>query len=384
MRSIKKFSQTDIGFLSFTFFSWRVFLSVLVYFSGLLRLQENFLGGGKENYLANPQFWGWLNFDGEHYLAIAREGYREYTHFYFPAFPFIAKYLSYPFNHSMSSIALTGLLVNHFLAFFAFFGILKLVKLEYGKKVSRATILLMLLFPASFYLVSFYTEALFLFLVVWSFYFARKGRWFLAALLASLCTATRVVGIIMLPALAAEMWIQYGKKGVNIKNFLALSLVPLGLLSYMLFLKRETGDPLIFLNTVNIFGAQRSSSFIPLPQVYYRYIFKILPSLNSYWPTTFSVLQEFVIATIFTLVTLASVFKLRLGYWIFLGGVFLIPTLSGSFSSMPRYTIVIFPAFIFLSLFLEHRVKIKASIYLLLITSLAISTMLFLRGYWIA
>ena len=81
-----------LKFLLSSFISWRVLLLAVVFFvAALLPLQKDFLGGGLWNYLKNPYFWSWLNFDGEHYAQIAFQGYLPLTYFFFPFYPLLTK-----------------------------------------------------------------------------------------------------------------------------------------------------------------------------------------------------------------------------------------------------------------------------------------------------
>ena len=163
-------------------------------------------------------------------------------------------------------------------------------------------------------------------------------------------------------------------------------LVPIGLLGYMFHLKQTTGDWLAFLHALPSFGEQRSSLPVLLPQVFYRYIFKILPNLNySYFPVVFTTLMEFIVAIIYSLFSLLSLFKLRLSYALLLIGGFILPTLTGSFSSLPRYVLVLFPGFILMSLYLSRLpVFLRAVICIALFLLLQIATSLFVRGYWVS
>lgn len=380
-------SWKDIKSLLLLFVTWRLGLFfVLILAVRFVLLQEDFLGGGVTQYIKNPLFWSWINFDGEHYLAIIQQGYRPLTYFYFPLYPLVARILTF-WGENQFSFASGGLMISNTLFVIALMGLKKLVDLDHKKVVSRTTIILLLLFPTSFYFGSFYTESLFLSLSVWSFYFARKKMWLLSGVMAGLSTATRVVGLSLLPALAIEAYLQRKDKNFNIgKVILGLTAVPVGIITYMYFLKVVTGDPLEFLHSVEIFGQQRSSTFVLLPQVLYRYIFKILPNINYYYfPVVFTTYLEFITAVVFLVAIIYSFFRQRLSYVIYSLFAFVIPTLSGSFSSLPRYVLVAFPVFIIFSQLLQKSKKtVRYLVYFLLVVSLIVATSLFTRGYWVS
>lgn len=369
-------SKKDFSFILLSFLSWRVLLFVILFFAvKFVPLQEHFLGGGMQAYLRSPWLWAWANFDGEHYLSIAKDGYHLAEQAFFPLYSLLIKLLG-------GGVWL-GLFISNTSFFLALVGLFKLLRIDYSEKVTKLAITLLLIFPTSFYFGAVYTESLFLCFVVWSFYFYRKGNYLLSSVLGMLASGTRVIGIILLPIYLLELFKEKTKWS---KKHLWLLLIPLGLVSYMLYLYKIYGDPLMFLHALPSFGEQRSSVPILLPQVFYRYVFKILPSLNySYFAGTFTTAMEFLVGIIFLIVSVAAFFKLRLSYALFLLLGYLIPTLSGSFSSLPRYVLVLFPAFILFSIWLEKSSKIvKIICYTILLAGLIVSLSLFSRGFWVS
>src|SRR3989344_466452 len=284
--------KSDLKFIFSTFIIWRIILFIFLLVGVvLIPLQRNFLGGGVSNYLSNPWFWSWINFDGEHYLSIAQNGYQPLTYFFFPVYPLFVKLIASFINKSIFGFAFVGLLVTHLAFLIGLIGLIRLIKLDFKKDIVKTTIILLLVFPTSFYFASFYTESLFFALSVWSFYFARKGKWIYSGLIGAIASATRLVGIALIPALVLEAWIQWkkNKNSLNLSTVLGLILISAGLIIYMYYLNVKTGDPLEFFHSVSIFGQQRSSEIVLLPQVFYRYIFKVLPNVNyDYFPVVFT------------------------------------------------------------------------------------------------
>lgn len=344
--------KSDIAFILKSFVIWRIFLFLGVYLSSyIFDLQSNFLGGGMQNYLSNPYFWAWGNFDGEHYLAIAQFGYQPLTYFFFPLYPILIRLFG--------NTQLTALLISHFSFLIALIGFYKLVRLDYSEKIARLVIILLLVFPTSFFFGSVYTESLFFALVVWFFWFLRKKKWLWVTFLGSLASAARIMGIVLL--------------------------VPFGLFGYMYYLFALTGDPLAFVHNITLFGGQRSENIIILPQVFYRYIFKIIPNLGySYFPAVFPAFLELGVAVVFLALIFLAIKKLKPVYVYYLIAGYLLSTISGSFSSLPRYVLVLFPAFILLGLFLEKKPILKVLWVGLSVAISVISVMLFTRGYFVA
>ncbi len=381
--------KSDLSFIFKSFLVWKVGLIIAVFFAiKFIPLQKDFLGGGMANYLTNPFLWSWANFDGEHYLAIAREGYLPLTYFFFPLYPIVIRFFSLIFGQSILNYLISGLFVSHVSLFLGMIGFYKLTGLDYRSSVSKLAIILLLIFPTSFYFGSLYTESIFFALSVWSFFFARKRKWLIAGVLAGFAGATRIIGLALIAGLLVEWW-NYSKadkdKKKAITSLSSILVSFLGIGSYLYYIYARTGDPFNFLTTVGIFGSQRSSSLILLPQVFYRYIFKVLPSLDyASFFSFFIPWLEFVTALIFTFISILSFFKLRLSYSIYLLLGFLIPTLSGSFSSLPRYVLVLFPAFILGAVYLNGVRKWRYLSITLMLISLFICTALFVRGFWVS
>lgn len=333
-----------------------------------------------------PNFvWGFGNFDGVHYLKIAQNGYTSmYSQAFFPLFPLLIKYFSPLFSHIPNldtnvfvdpSYFYSGVVISNLFFLVSLFLFYKLMRLDFKKNITRWSIIFLLVFPTSFYFGAIYTESLFLLLAVSSIYLIRKKRFFWGAVLISLATATRIFGILLIPLYLIEAF-----KNKRKLNFLWVFITPLGILAYMFFLKTQFGNPFYFLTVQPMFGAERSSGeIILLPQVIYRYM-KIFLAVDIFSLSFFNALLEF----LFTLgpLTLLILFfkKMRLSYWLFSIISLLLPTLTGTFSSMPRYALL---SFLLIPYILQ---KVKSKFLLMTLSGVVgiILIALFVRGYWVA
>lgn len=365
---------------------WVIGLFLIVFLAvKFLPVQKDFLGGGLSNYLSNPYFWAWGNFDGEHYLAIAQNGYQPLTYFFFPVYPIAIKLVSFLFGKSLFNLQVSGIFVSLGSFILGLVGLYKLIRLDSKAGIAKLSVILLLIFPTSFFLVSVYTESLFFALTVWSFYFARKGKWHLAGILGAFSTATRIIGLAVVAGLVVEVFLSRKENKNILLPLLEVGASILGIGFYMYFLWAKTGDPLNFLHTVGIFGAQRSDNFIMLPQVFYRYLFKVLPSINYAVLTSFfPPVLEFFTAVVFLGISILAFWKTRLSYAVYLALGYLIPTLSGSFSSLPRYVLILFPTFLILAEYVRGKKVFLFAFGLVSFILLAISFALFSRGYWIS
>lgn len=373
----------DLLWILAAFTVWRIALFVFSYLGVIIfEHQALFLAGGLEEYLQNPLFWGWGNFDGEHYLSIAQNGYRPLLYFYFPLYPLLISIFAK--STLLSSLLQTALITSHASFFVGLIGFWKLLSLDFHKGTIKTIIISLLVFPTSFYFAAAYTESLFFAIVVWSVYFARVKRWSYSGIVGAFSSAARIIGISLIPALLIESYYLSAKR-VRI-TAIFIGFIAFGLIAYIYYLWLHTGNPLEFNYGSELFGEYRSQSPLFLPQIYYRYIFKIVPNLTwSYFPATFTTFLELFSGMLLTLAVAVGFFRLRISYWIYLVAGFVMPSMYNGFVSLPRYSLVLFPLFIFLGILLQRKNKyLKAIYYLISIVCLLFATALFTRGYWIS
>ena len=353
------------------FVIWRVLITIVMAIAPLLLpYRPSFANPEQISSFSYPH---WIaasaNFDGLHYLNIAKEGYEKIklSQAFFPLYPVLIKLLS-----SLGfSLFFSGMFISNIALILFLMLILRLF--------SRYTILALLLFPTSFFLTFIYTESLFLLLVIATLYATNKEKWFWAVTLAMLASATRIVGVFLVPLILIEMW----RMNKNWKHLLFACFGSLGLLSYMLYLQLQFHDALLFAHVQSAFGAGRDTKFTLYPQVVFRYL-KILISARPIDWKYFTYVQE-LLTGIIGLITLAlSSRKANVSLVFFSLLAFLFPPLSGNFSSMGRYTLVCLPIFIYLGQKLERKEKL-AWVWLGISTVLLfINLILFTQGYWVA
>ena len=382
------------------FLIWRVVLFVIAFISVFLITNYGARFPYVERVLSVTSLpswiWGFGGFDGVHYLRIAQDGYSAvYSPAFFPVFPLLIRFFAslFPKNPSLDTAIYvdpaffySGILLSNLFFLLALYFLYKFFRLDFGKKVSQLAVVFLLLFPTSFYFGAIYTESLFLFLVVLALYQARKKIFFLAGVFSSVASAARFAGVFLAPALLFELYLAVVKKEIKMKSrkfflsVLGVLISPLGLLIYMIYLWKNFGDPFYFISAQPYFGAERSSKIILLPQVIYRYI-KIFLDIPVFSLPFFNSFLEFVFALTGLALLLFYFKKIRFSYWIFVFLSFITPTLTGSFSSMPRYSLVLFPV---LPVVVEKMGRYRKPIFILSAIFGIILLSLFIRGYWVA
>jgi len=90
---------------------------------------------------------------------------------------------------------------------------------------------------------------------------------------------------------------------------------------------------------------------------------------------------EFSITGALIVILIAAFKKMKFSYWLFSALAVILPTLTGTFSSMPRYALMAFMLFPFLA------VRYKKDIKLIIIAQAFLQVVLlsmFIRGYWVS
>lgn len=332
------------------------------------------------------------NFDGIHYLLIAKNGYSQWEQAFFPLYPILIKALSF----IVSNYLVAGLLISN-ISFAV--GLVFLKKLFEGWGIkTTAPLLFLLLFPTAFFFMAIYTEGLFFMLFVLSLYSLGKKNYWAAGLCAALSSATRLIGIFLFIPFFFHFLAEY--KGVlksskfhvlGYRIFVLISPL-LGLFSYMAYLWATTGNPLFFFTSQPIFGAHRSTHLILLPQVYYRYA-KILLTASHDFQWYLSLFEVGIFSFVFFIVILNLLQdfmdkktsrqiryeKIGLGFFSLVN--LILPTLTGTFSSIPRYALFSLSLFLYLGCLKSQ--KIQFFLMTMLLTMQVVILALFIQGYFV-
>lgn len=347
-----------------------LFTMLMVAFLGFHLLPVNF-SNAKPDFLQNFSNW-----DAGHFLSIAENGYTtrgEYA--FFPLYPLAVSIL---FLIKIPAI-FGGMILSWLFAVLSLVFFVRLASIDFSSSVTKKALTFLLIFPSVFYLFLPYSESLFLFLVVLSFYFYRKEKFLLASLFASLTAVTRLAGLAVILALLLDLVIK-NRKALKNWEGRSLFLAPLGFLVFCLLLKIKTGDPLYFLI------AERDwQRILSIPGL------SILDTwIKIFTPGALMGNPNLIINLLFTVLGLGlavrSLRRLSFSYGIYSLLSVAMPVLSTSLTSMTRFLLPVFPVFLNLAQIEEkHNSKLaKATLFtfkvfcVLLLTVYIVS---FFNGY---
>lgn len=370
--------------------SFRVFDFIIAFTSPQF---IHFAGSFLYTNLKQPDFLNiFANFDGIHYLDLAKRGYLEPGEFaFFPLYPAAIKLIQFLTFHNYF---IAGMLVS-FLSFciglFFFTNYLKLVGLN--KKDIWWTTVFLILFPTAFYFNAIYTESFFFMLTIITLYFLKKKQYLWVFIFAFLASTTRLIGLFLFVPILYHAWKILDIKNIfsskNMKLGAIIASPFLGLFSFAIYLWITYGDPLKFITAQKEMGEQRASLFILFPQVIYRYIKIFITADYSF--QYFVALIEFVVFCSFLAILIYALLKSFIqkknDYVVWTLGVFslinlLLPTFTGSLSSIPRYALLSLYVFIFLGQIKSTSIKISIAVLFFIFHILLLG--FFAQGYFVS
>ena len=205
--------------------------------------------------------------DAGWYATIVRDGYerrrfdttRQANWAFFPLHPLLWRYAS----RLTGELPFTGMALSNVFLLVALVLLHRLVRqFGFDAGVADRTVFYLAAFPSSYFFSLPWTESLFLCLSVACLYSATRGRWWTAGALGALSTAARVNGVYLIPVL---LIIYLQKHGRRVRaNVMSLALIPLGLLSFAVFLHLTTGNALAFKDILVTWGRRTGFFLDPL------------------------------------------------------------------------------------------------------------------------
>jgi len=318
----------------------------------------------------------WMQWDSEHYAAIARAGYtfadvRWPTIAFFPLYPLLIRFLL-PLVHD--NIEIAALLVSHLALLGALLLLYDLLVPDVGKVIAYRTTILLLAFPGAFFFVAGYTESLALALAVAAVWAIRRQRWWLAGVAGSLLAATRVPGV-LISLVIVVAYMQHGRWNWRSlrPSFLSVLLPPLGLAVFMLYQWWSFDTPVAFLIAQQSWNNGAAGPWaIPL---------KLWKNLHS--PRWEMAVLQFIVWGSMLWLTLLALRRLPVEYGL-TGLLLLLPAyLANQEDSLVRHVLIGFPAFVVLAQS-TRMLWLRWATLTLMSIALVILTLLFVNGFFIA
>ncbi len=316
----------------------------------------------------------WGRWDAVHYLDIATQGYFGTDMAFFPLYPTLIAILGrLAGNHLVA-----GMLISNIAFFFGLLYFYKLVEHEFNRSVARRAIFYVSIFPTAVFFSAVYTEALFFALTVASFYYIRGHEWLLGGLIGFFAALTRVEGVLLIVPFGIEWWNAYraGQRGLA-RPLVGGSLIPLGLLAYMMYLWVLRGDALYFSHVQAHWHRHFAPPWVSVAQAFHLIFTAHLPQ------TVANKALELSFTFLMLAVLIAGYKRLRPSFSVYMGLSILMPMSTSSLMSMPRFALVLFPMFAILALW-GGRASVNNAIVALTLPLLGLYTVLFANWYWVA
>lgn len=254
----------------------------------------------------------------------------------------------------------------------------RLVAADLGLSIGKWSALLLLIFPTAYFLHIGYTESLFLALAFGSLWLARTDRWVGSGILGGLAALTRVNGLVLIPALAVEAYLQWRvHRRLDTRWLFAPALVAVGFGVYLALNLAVYGDAFAFSEI------QREHWYKGLSAPWDG-IAGILGWLsNPVADTAFMIGgMELLFVGLGLAAVLASAIWLRPTWTAWMAGNWLLIVSTGFVVSTPRYSLVLFALAVFGAIILDRWRPLGLVLAGMSALAMAYFTWRFATGLW--
>lgn len=353
-------------------FAFRILIFLLV---GLAACFILYPGSGPDAFL-----WIWKKWDGLHYVNLAELGYSGYVEdgknlflVFFPLYPWLMRVVSLITGNTMAA----GLLLS-FVCYGAGCVLLyRLAAFELGRGGAVRTVLFLSVYPYAFFFGGIMTESLFLLTTAAGLWYIRRHRWWLAGMWGLLAAMTRMHGVLLIGAAAAELVEHLGRfdwKAIA-RRLPALILPAVGTLVYLALNWSVTGNPFAF----TVMQQHWSQGFCPIADT----LWYVLQNALSY-PTELVRYQIWVptilLFPVFFVLLVWARNKFR-GMYTLYGFVYLVLNYSLSWLlSAGRYLSCALPFFLFAAALTRGRPRLTAVLAAAMGAGFLLNLVWFLNG----
>lgn len=324
--------------------------------------------------------------DSGWYFDIARRGYYftpdgQSSIAFFPLYPLLMRLVAAPFGASDRAIWIAGIAISIGAFVAALVTLHTFTERVLGDRAAaRRAVLYLAVFPFSLFFTRVYTESLFFLLTVLAIASAYDRRWWRAGLAGALAALTRSNGILVaVPLLCFALKDRPSVRALA-PRLAAVTLVPLGLGIYCLYVYSLAGNPLAWLDAQRYW--QYSVGDLP-----WRRLLDLVSTIEhrglyDFFFTSPLAPYQLIHGTV-ALVVLALVPMIFRRLGVALGAYtavsLLVPLTGSDLQGIGRYMAVVFPIFMLLGSFRSPRVH--EAILVTFSLFLALFLGLFVNGY---
>jgi len=324
-------------------------------------------------------------FDSQWYLKIADSGYasqgqlsyaynpkmygRE-TYAFFPFYPMVLSC----FNFFLHNPLIAGFILANLLLIANFTSLYYVIGKLDNKALAIKSIFLLFLFPFSIFYRSYFSEGIFLLLLIWFSYFLIKKNWLFASTFLSFIYITRPNGPFLSIVFIIFLIDAFRKKKISLKLIFAsllLSILPFSF--WMLFCYLQTGDLLFWYHVQSVWSIAKIPILYNVREIL---AFGSLP-FHSFHASRIDVASILLVV----IILFWSRKWLKPQLWLISCILWIVPLLVKDTMSYTRYQMISFPLFMYLA----HKTNRIEFIILSLLFAigLGIVSIYFVNWYWI-
>lgn len=331
----------------------------------------------------------WNRWDSPHYIDIARYGYdgcvesgKHLFLVFYPLLPWLLRLLHFV----LGDYRLCGVVLNLVCYAVGNLYFYKLTEGEFGGKAAKNALILLGVFPFSFFYGAILTESLFFAVSAGFLYYLRRHKWPVTAFFGFLACLTKVQGILLAFAVAAELFdsakVFYLLRERDWRAVLKRIILPgllcatmlLGTGVYLYINWRVEGDPFRFLYY------QRTHWYNGYMPIWETFAYVARNALSQWYTSNgMSIwVPELVLFFVWCAWIVRGILKkLRPAYLVYLIALFLVTFSSSWLISGGRYTLCALPGFMLTGELLDGHERWKIS----LIVASTLLMAAYLTGY---
>lgn len=354
----------------------------------------------------------WTRWDGLWYLKIVEQGYglerylvdgreviTQASTAFFPLYPALVWLLS---RLPAISPPLAGGIVSSVGTLIGVIVLHRLVTEEFGPTIADRTIRYLLIFPTAFFFFAVYTEGIYLCLSVLAIWNSRRGNWWQAGVWGGLAAGARVSGLLLVIPILFDYvaWLRANKRrpGWEIPR---LSLLPGGLIVYLIYLSQRFGNPTAFLDAQrNVLWQREPASLFQI----IRYVIESVDVFTMGLPEPQRITEDIRLDLFYggyhefnginllffvgALIVLGLAYRrVPWGWFLYTSAMIFLPlnapVPSVPLQSVPRYLLPIFPLFVTLAIVARRPLLDRLIVYPWLALG-GIFVVRFATWYWVA